>query len=135
MGRPSRLGSILIPLLGGGRLDQRPSFSLFIISIYHLIPCLMLTLGIITSFIRTSFLLLLANRLCSMVVPQLFTTILLLLSNNLLTAWMRLFFLITVLLEVFDLCQECIHGITVFHLCCFKMPLEHNHSCFFPLSI
>ena len=49
MGRQSRLGFVSVPLLRGGRVDQHPSFSPFLFIIYHLIPCLMLTLGIISN--------------------------------------------------------------------------------------
>ena len=35
---PPRLKSVLIPSLGGGQLDRHPSFSFFLLFIYHLFP-------------------------------------------------------------------------------------------------
>ena len=49
MERQSRPRSISIPSLRGARLDRYPSFSPFLLSIYLLFPCLMLTLGIISN--------------------------------------------------------------------------------------
>ena len=43
MGHWSRLESVSIPSLEGGRVDRHPSFSLFFFTIYHLFPYFILT--------------------------------------------------------------------------------------------
>ena len=49
MGHRSSLKSALIPSFGVGLVDRHPSFSLFFFTIYHLFPCFMLTLEIISN--------------------------------------------------------------------------------------